>query len=153
MSADSDAEQQRIQQQQRLQQQLGPEANALAQIFMGHITTNNRATNVRLDEIQNDFTIRIDTTAMRIDARVDSITERVAAFLKETVLEKHVGRTLLLVTHSVVIESLLATLRGDYYEGISMRRLAWIKCQVQPGGGLVFEDLDGFTFSKGLSMK
>ena len=66
-------------QQQQLQAQLRPEAQALAQLLMGHMVTNNRNTNARLDEIQEEMTNQLNTTANRLDTRVDSITVRITA--------------------------------------------------------------------------
>ena len=80
-------------------------------------------------------------------------SDRVVAFLRDTVVPNHGGQVVMLVTHSQVIESILAVLRGDFFEGISMRRLAWIRCLADPDGNVVFEHLDGFKFSDQLSLK
>lgn len=79
------------------------------------------------------------------------MSKRVSELVLHTA-KQHAGRTLLMVTHSTVIESLLAARFGHYYDGIGMRRLAWLRCKVCDGE-ISLEELDGFTFSKELDMK
>ena len=64
------------------------------------------------------------------------------------------GGCVLLVTHSTIIESVLAVLFGKRYDGISMRRLAWLQCSLgTPEGDLELVVSDGVTYSDRLSMK
>jgi broad specificity phosphatase PhoE len=77
------------------------------------------------------------------------ISRRVVDFIKGVVAPAHAGQSVLLVTHSVILESVLAVLDGKAFDGISMRRLAWIHATID-GDELTIKHLDGFTFEDGL---
>jgi len=80
------------------------------------------------------------------------MSKRVSALMLQAAAA-HAGQNLLMVTHSTVIESLLATRWGYFYDGIGMRRLAWLRCHVRHNGTITLEELDGFKFSKEVDMK
>jgi broad specificity phosphatase PhoE len=71
------------------------------------------------------------------------VARRVRAFVDE-LRPLHDGQTVLLVTHSIVLQSLLAVWGGHRYENIGMRWLAWIELAVDADGAVEFRHLDGF---------
>ena len=88
-----------------------------------------------------------------LETPAETAARALALLRDEAFHRQHADQTVLCVTHSIIIESLLATLIGKHYDGISMRRLAWIRVQVPSDGGeLKFEHLDGFTFANEVSM-
>ena len=78
---------------------------------------------------------------------------RVTDWATTSLIQNHPGQTILCVTHSVVLESLLAVLRGHFYEGISMRRLAWFRVNITPQGVFAFEHIEGMEFKSELDLK
>lgn len=71
------------------------------------------------------------------------VAQRVRAFVDE-LHRVHTGQTVLLVTHSIVMQSLLAVWGDHRYESVGSRRLAWIELAVGDDGAVEFRHLDGF---------
>lgn len=57
------------------------------------------------------------------------------------------ARSILLVSHSVILKSLLAVQFGKYYEGIRMRTLSWMHINIDDGGKLRLVNSDGIEFT------
>lgn len=53
------------------------------------------------------------------------------------------GATVACVTHSVVLESLLAATFSKDFEGVHSRTLAWLRCSYSPSAGFQLEESDG----------
>lgn len=63
------------------------------------------------------------------------------------------GEPLLAVTHSTIMEAVLAVLCGQRYEGIQMRRLAWFRLEVSTSGECQVVEKDGINFVEGHAVK
>jgi broad specificity phosphatase PhoE len=74
-------------------------------------------------------------TPLDVAARVRRLVDDLA--------ERHAGEVVLLVTHSIVLQSVLAAWAGDRYENIGMRQLAWIELTAD-GDGVTVRHREGF---------
>ena len=61
------------------------------------------------------------------------------------------GGPVLLVTHSTVLEAVLAACFGKNFEGIKMRTLAWIRYRFGDDGTLQLLETDGVEFCDGVA--
>jgi len=94
----------------------------------------------QLDAADNDERLSMSyfdglETPLDVAARVRRLVDEIA--------ERHAGEVVLLVTHSIVLQSVLAVWAGDRYENISMRPLAWLELTVD-GGVVTVKHREGF---------
>jgi len=87
---------------------------------------------------------RLDTAYFPGLETPNEVAARVRRFIEDDLVPRHAGQVVLLVTHSMVLQALLAVLKSIRYEDISMRRLAWLELSVSADGALTWGDSDGF---------
>lgn len=84
---------------------------------------------------------------------------RARAVALEAAGTQEAGACILLVTHSTILEAVLAVEHGYHFEGISMRTLAWFQWMLDMDTSdgnspeLVLSTTDGITFSDGIGTK
>eukprot|EP00931_Biecheleriopsis_adriatica_P011352 TRINITY_DN112439_c0_g1_i1.p1 TRINITY_DN112439_c0_g1~~TRINITY_DN112439_c0_g1_i1.p1 ORF type:complete len:249 (-),score=37.21 TRINITY_DN112439_c0_g1_i1:255-1001(-) len=76
-----------------------------------------------------------------------------ARALAMEVSRNHPEKTVLLVTHSTIMEAILAVEAEKHFEGISMRNLAWFEWLLSAEGAAKIGHVDGITFSDGIGLK
>ena len=101
------------------------------------------------DRINASYFEGLETPAA-MSARVEALLRRLAREAGNA--EK---ATILCVTHSTILESVLATLFGKWFVGIDMRRLAWLECRLAVGGAGDIElvRMDGVECKNTISSK
>lgn len=90
-----------------------------------------------LEKLENSYFDDLETP---ID-----VSKRMMEFIFSHVLEKPAGQTVLLVTHSMVLNSLLAVHHGKDFERILTRRLCWIKLGVHEDFTFVFRHTEDIS--------
>ena len=93
-----------------------------------------------------------------MSARVETLLRRLAAEAEAGAgagAGAGAAPTILCVTHSTIIESVLASLYGKWFDGIDMRRLAWLECRLAAGGagGIELVRMDGIECKNTISSK
>lgn len=82
------------------------------------------------------------------------MASRACAVASEVAARYGADARVLIVTHSTIMEAILAVEHGYHFEGISVRNLAWFQWEAGcADGARKISDMDGCTFSDGIGIK